>query len=72
MINKCVSCGSDQLEVGTVLDSCGQEPRLSFELNYIKRLLLTKGSVKISGCICRHCGFINLFADIEKVKAILP
>ncbi|MHC4170800.1 MAG: hypothetical protein ACYSWQ_28005 [Planctomycetota bacterium] len=67
MKRKCASCGSEDLEPGRI-QSTG---RVYFRPKNARFLSLKSADIEIDGNICTECGFIMLFGDKGKVKALV-
>jgi excisionase family DNA binding protein len=63
---QCQRCGHSELVDGRIL-STGQ---IYFTPKKTKFFTFRTGSVGTSAKVCPRCGFVNLYADVEKLKKI--
>jgi predicted nucleic-acid-binding Zn-ribbon protein len=64
---KCLTCGSTNLESGT-LSSTGA---LHFRPKDAKFMKLTTANVDVQARLCLDCGSVALTSDVEKVKSLM-
>ncbi len=67
MKRKCPSCGSENLEPGTI-QSTG---RVNFRPNNAAFLTFKSADIDVQGSICTDCGYILLVGDGDKVKELV-
>lgn len=64
---RCLWCESERLENGK-LEGTG---RVYFKADHAKFLVLATSEVDLRARVCVDCGYIDLYADTEKLKRIL-
>jgi hypothetical protein len=64
--NKCLHCGSENLEPGSI-GGFG----ILFRPDRMPFLTLSKGA-GLGAVVCQECGAIQLWADPEKIKSLMP
>ena len=65
---RCASCGNSQLSEGQI-QGIG---RMSFRPSRTKFWSLEEALVPIQALVCQACGFVQLNADVAKLRRLLP
>ncbi len=64
---KCLNCGSDRLELGSIQSTGG----IYFRPAKAKFLTLKTADIRLKANICLECGSVGLVGDPSKVESLI-